>query len=131
MLHHHLMPATYRDDAIGGHIYGVALDAEAVAQWVVKHRVDLVLHGHMHEPFCARVARPRELGNDRTEWHTFHVAGMGSAGVTRAHLGATGVNTFGVLRFGGNGPRLAVYSLSPKDKSKLLWEVSLEKGSGT
>jgi 3',5'-cyclic AMP phosphodiesterase CpdA len=128
MLHHHLMPATYRDDAIGGHIYSVALDAEAIVQWVVKHRVDLVLHGHMHEPFCARVSRPRELNSNTTEWHTFHVAGMGSTGVERAHVGPVGVNTFGVLRFRAAGPRLAVYSVSPKDKSKLLWEVSLAKG---
>jgi 3',5'-cyclic AMP phosphodiesterase CpdA len=131
MLHHHLMSAKYRDDPISGHFYSVALDAEAIMQWVVQYRVDLVLHGHMHEPYCARVARPRALSTNPTEWHTFHVAGMGSAAVARRHLGACGVNTIGVLRFGVAGPQLSVYSIGPQDKSKLMWTVALPKGGGS
>jgi 3',5'-cyclic AMP phosphodiesterase CpdA len=127
MLHHHVMPATYRDNPIGGHIYSVALDAEAIVQWVVKHRVDLVLHGHMHEPFCARVSRLRDLVSGK-EWHTFYVAGMGSSGVQRLHLGSTGVNTFAVLQFATSGPHLSLYSVSPDDKSKRLWSVNLPRG---
>ena len=130
MLHHHLMSATYRDDPISGHVYSVALDAEARMQWAVMYRVDLVLHGHMHEPFCARVARPHVLGANPTRWHTFYVAGMGSTAVERSHLGASGVNTFGVLRFGSGGPELFVYSISPNDKSKLLWSVVLSREVG-
>jgi predicted MPP superfamily phosphohydrolase len=128
ILHHHLMPVTYREDPVGGQIYSVALDAEAIVRWVVEHRVDLVLHGHMHEPFCARVSRPIERGPETKEWHTFYVAGMGSTGVERAHIGASGVNTFGVLQFGKKAPHLSVYSLHPSEKSKLLWTVDLVRG---
>ena len=46
------------DFAKYGQLYSVALDAEAITRWLVEHRVNLVVHGHMHQPFIAEVSRP-------------------------------------------------------------------------
>jgi 3',5'-cyclic AMP phosphodiesterase CpdA len=42
VLHHHLMPVIYREVPKGGVPYSVVFDAEALVQWVVNYRVDLV-----------------------------------------------------------------------------------------
>src|SRR5262249_16851872 len=51
VLHHHLVPVTFRPVPKIGYKASVLWDAEAVVRWLVEHRVDLVLHGHMHDPF--------------------------------------------------------------------------------
>lgn len=96
MLHHHLMPVTYREDPVEGISYSVSLDAEAIVRWVVEHEVDLVLHGHMHECFFSTVTRPKRKGGQ----HTFRVAGLGSSGVTKGHRPPGGpANYVGLLSF--------------------------------
>src|SRR5262249_26225021 len=84
VLHHHLVPVTFREIPYIALASSVLFDAEAVVRWIVQHRVDLVLHGHMHQPFIERITRPI-LGTKR--WHSFHVASVGSVGVAIDHLG--------------------------------------------
>ena len=72
VLHHHVMPVTYRDIPMKDVGYSVVLDAEAFARWVVQNRVDLVLHGHMHQPFHACVGRYATL-IDKEGFHVFDV----------------------------------------------------------
>lgn len=56
-----------------------------VARWVTENRVRLVLHGHQHRPFCARVARPLNIEHPSGPWHEL------------SHLGETKNNTVGLL----------------------------------
>jgi len=122
MLHHHLMPVTFRETPVGGYPYSVALDAEAVVQWVVEHRVDLVLHGHMHKSFIARVERP--IGNDPSKkWHAFHVAGLSSTGVAKSH--AEGGNAFAVLTFSHQEVLIRWFSIHSKETSAELWNLKI------
>jgi 3',5'-cyclic AMP phosphodiesterase CpdA len=114
VLHHHLMPVTFRDTPIGGYPYSVVLDAEAVVQWLVKHRVDLVLHGHMHKAFIARVERP--INVDFKSWHSFHVVGLSSTGVGKNHTDDK--NAFAVLTFSESDLSLRWFTVDPKDKSQ-------------
>jgi hypothetical protein len=127
VLHHHLVPVTYREQPDPQTIYSVVLDAEAVMRWVVQHRVDLVLHGHMHQPFCVKLSKPvsDHLEGEVKQWHDFHVIGMGSTGVKREHLGAEGQNTFGVLRFESSGVKVEVNSVTDTGQSKQLWSVQV------
>lgn len=125
MLHHHLVPVTYRERPDPTTLYGVVLDAEALMRWVVQYRVDIVLHGHMHQPSCVRLSKPVELRNEVVGWHDFYVLGMGSTGVTRDHQGSVARNTFGVLCFGRSGVKVSVYSVSDTDPSEPLWSVEL------
>jgi len=124
VLHHHLLPVTYREEPYGGYPYSVALDAEAVMQWVVEHRVDLVLHGHMHKEFCARVSRPIDgKPGDGAKWHTFHILGMGSSGVAKDHRENS--NIAGFLRFERDHVKVQLVTIEPVGPSSPVWEIKV------
>lgn len=125
MLHHHVLPVTFREEPTQGAIYSVVLDAEALARWVVRHRVDLVLHGHMHQPFCARVARPCDPRNPAGPWHVFHVLGLGSTGVEKEHLGEIGKNAFALLTFRRGGLEIALHTIDAVNPSQLYQRFTL------
>jgi len=126
VLHHHLLPTTFSADPEANYPYSVVLDAEALSRWIVKYRVDLVLHGHMHQPFCARISRPVDVDRPerRDQWHEFDVLGMGSSGVNR-ELGEVKSNTAGFLEFLRDGVRVSVYLISPGAPRKELWTLML------
>ena len=98
VLHHHLVPVSFRAIPYIAHAGSVTWDAEAVVRWIIKYRVDLVLHGHMHDPFVTQMARPDP--GDSEKWHTFHIAGLGSSGVVSDELGDERYNTYGLVEFG-------------------------------
>ncbi len=127
MLHHHVMPTTYRDEPQREHPYSVVLDAEAFVRWIVEHRVDIVLHGHMHQPFCARVSRPVPPITTfaPSAWHSFYVLGMGSSGVEQAHLGEFAQNVFAILTVEREKLLFRVYTVHPTNKSEERWNISL------
>jgi hypothetical protein len=127
IVHHHLLPVTYQEEAKYGQLYSVALDAEAIARWLVEHRVDLVVHGHMHQPFIAAVCRPVQPPSPGKEWHKFRVLGLGSAGVESGHLGEVKENTFAVLDFSKHG-RMTIksFTLHPTNPSRLLWDLTID-----
>ena len=128
VVHHHLMPVTFREDPKTGQVYSVVLDAEALARWIVRHRVKLVLHGHMHQPFMARVERPVETDKPDGDWHRFHVVGLGSTGVGKDHLGEVGKNTFGLLGFEADHLALKVFTIDPVNPAQLLWSLRIPYG---
>ena len=129
VLHHHLMPVTYRNTPLGGYPYSVVLDAEAVVEWLVNHGVDLVLHGHMHRSFTARVSRPLDRNKLDGPWHTFHVAGLSSTGVAPDH--ADEENSFACIAFGERNVRIDWYSIHPKEKSKHIRTLTITRGAGS
>ena len=55
MLHHHLTSINEAEDAYLDSKYSVTLDAERLLRWVVKHKVDYILHGHMHRSSCITI----------------------------------------------------------------------------
>ena len=123
VMHHHLMPVTYAETPVGGYSYSVALDAERVVQWLVRHRVDLVLHGHMHKEFCAKVSRPTDGNPANLVWHDFWVLGMGSTGVAKDHR--DGKNMFGVLRFGNTNVSIDVHTIAETGESENVWTMEV------
>ncbi|WP_158627404.1 metallophosphoesterase [Corallococcus sp. AB045] len=125
MLHHHLVPVTYREQPDPAISYSVTLDAEALMRWAAECQVDLVLHGHMHEASCVKISKPAALSGKLKGWHDFHVIGMGSTGVSRDHQGSTGKNTFGILRFEDHSVIVTIYSVSPTDPSEEIWSVQI------
>lgn len=126
VVHHHLVPITYRDKGLVGGRYSVLLDAEAMSRWIVEHGVDLVLHGHMHEPFVERITRPVNAGQTVEDWRQFYIAGMGSTGVGAEHVGSeVAGNVMGVLSFEQSRIKLSVYTLHATNPSVLKWSVDL------
>ena len=128
-LHHHVLPVTYREIPIHDQPYSVVLDAEAFMRWVAVHKVDIVLHGHMHQPASVRITHPVNPSHpDQGTW-TFSILAMGSTGAASDHLGETPVNTFGLLDFTLDYVELAVQSIHPTNPPQQLWGVSLPRGS--
>lgn len=124
VLHHHILPTTFSMQPEANYPYSVVLDAEALVRWVVRHRVDLVLHGHMHQPFCARVSRPLDIEDPQGGWHEFYVLGMGSSGV-KGDLGEVGKNVIGLLSFESGRLKVSLWSVHPVNPSTLLWTFDL------
>jgi len=121
VVHHHLLPVTFREDPVDGRLYSIALDAEAIMRWIVKHRVDVVLHGHMHQPFYVTITRP-ETPQAGTP-HTFAVFGAGSAGVEASHLGEPRRNMFATLTFSSEAVTVTARSVDSANPSEELWSV--------
>lgn len=130
MLHHHLVPVSYRDEPVTGWTYSVVLDAGAILRWVVKHGIRLVIHGHMHQPFITRLLLPVDDTKPDAGWHELYVAGMGSTGVVETELGEVGKNTFGTLTFGRDDVTVRIFSVDPKNPSKPLWTVVVPYAQG-
>jgi predicted phosphodiesterase len=110
VLHHHVVPITHRIDPKADDRYSVVLDAGAFMTWLADHKVDLVLHGHEHQPGVATVTKLDSEGSP----HEFTVVGLGSAGVAAAKVGDVKHNVFGVLDFSnGAPPSLQIFTVNP------------------
>jgi hypothetical protein len=129
MLHHHLIPVTYREDTKIGTHGSIAFDANAVLEWAARHDVRLILHGHHHQPFCARVTIPvregRHPDGQIERWHDMMIVALGSTGVEIAHTGEVKKNVFGLLDFDPDGLTVSVRPVSPDRtlEAAELWRV--------
>jgi predicted phosphodiesterase len=123
ILHHHLLPVTFRDIPKGGANYSVSLDAEAIIRWIVENKIKIVLHGHQHQPYCTKITRSLKPGSaDEPE---FWVLGMGSSGVAQKDLGEIGKNTLGVLTFTAGSAEYKVFTIHKTNPSELVWSVTI------
>ncbi|EEB6131962.1 metallophosphoesterase, partial [Salmonella enterica subsp. enterica serovar Montevideo] len=89
MLHHHLTSINEAEDAYLDSKYSVTLDAERLLRWVVKHKVDYILHGHMHRSSCITIKKilsPLEPVSASNPEHTFQIISLGSSGVASSEL---------------------------------------------
>lgn len=125
VLHHHILPTTFSERPEPNYMYSVVLDEEALARWIVDHRINMVLHGHMHQPFCAKVSRPINLQEAEPNWHEFYVLGMGSSGVRQDHLGEVAKNTIGLLTFDRRSVTVRVLSVHPVNPSEKIWSIEI------
>lgn len=115
LLHHHLVPVIPEELAIYEQQSSLVYDAGALCNWVVKHRVNLVIHGHMHHTKVVKEARSLGLVEGNTQWHEFTVASLGSTGVDLEHNQLDRRNVYGLLEFSNKGVRLLIRELHPKD----------------
>jgi predicted MPP superfamily phosphohydrolase len=124
VIHHHLIPVIFRPIAQVGYSTSVTFDAEAITRWIVEHRIDLVLHGHMHTPFIAGLSRPI---TGEHKWHSFKVVGAGSSGVDVRHLtDQERFNTYGLLQFEKGFYRVVIRRLNSQnsvpDNQQVVWQ---------
>jgi 3',5'-cyclic AMP phosphodiesterase CpdA len=121
VVHHHLVPVIYRETPVAGRSYSTVLDAEALVRWLLRYRVKVVLHGHMHTPFHTVLERSIRFGEG--EPRRIHVFGMGSSGVEQGHLSEeVPHNLFGVLRFSRETLTVTYYSVHPVNEPQKLKE---------
>lgn len=87
---------------------------------MVKHRVNLVLHGHMHHTKVVKEARSLGLVDGNTQLHEFTIAFLGSSGVDLAHNHLDRRNVYGLLEFRSTGVRLRVREVHAKDPDRTV-----------
>lgn len=127
VLHHHLMPVTFSEKAKANVSYSVTLDSEEIVQFVIKHKIDIVLHGHMHEKFFAKVSR---YIPSKSEFLSYNIIGNGSAGVISSQLPPNAKNMFTVLDFSNiNQLIIKQIEICPDTQSKVeKLVINLERG---
>ena len=118
MLHHHLVPVIPQELAVYEQLSSVVYDAGALCNWVVKHRINLVLHGHMHHTKVVKEARSLGLVEGNTQWHEFTIASLGSTGVDLNHNQLDRRNVYGLLEFSNMGMRLRIREIHPTDTDR-------------
>jgi 3',5'-cyclic AMP phosphodiesterase CpdA len=103
VLHHHVIPVTPREEITTyDRIYSLTLDAGQLTYKALELEVDLIGHGHMHQPFATSLSRAIK-GNSFPSMRSVGVVGVGSGGVQRDYLGDVGKNSFTIYEFDPNG----------------------------
>jgi len=129
VLHHHLISGAYAEEAKYGANYSTVLDSGRLQRWAFKHRVDVVLHGHQHEPYFARLSAPLATTPGTAgsvEWQSVYVVGMGSTGVVKTDRPDNVPNMFATLTFDGTRLTVDMASVDPVQASQPLHHLVLE-----
>ena len=112
MLHHHLVPVTAQEEISTYEMnYSVTLDSGQLGYRALELGVDLVAHGHMHQPFASSISRAART-TDFPYNRSLGIHGAGSAGVKREDLGAIGKNSYSIYEFDQTGLTVRVRAMS-------------------
>ncbi|MFN9488129.1 MAG: metallophosphoesterase family protein [Cyanobacteriota bacterium] len=126
VMHHHLLPVSFAEEPIGGMQYSTVLDAERLARWLCRHRVNVLLHGHMHQPYYAMLKKPIDHRNPQSIKHDIHVIGLGSTGVNQAHRGEFS-NMFGIITAGSKTMKFSIYEIFPgTEEPREYWSLEVD-----
>lgn len=110
VLHHHVVAVTPEEDfSTYEKNYSLTLDAGQLIYEALELEVDLIAHGHMHQPFSATVSR-QARDNVSFRSRSLAVHATGSAGVKRDHTGPIGKNAFSVYNFDHEGVTVTVFA---------------------
>ncbi|HGN0381165.1 TPA: metallophosphoesterase [Proteus mirabilis] len=122
MLHHHLVSINEVEDACLDSKYSVTLDAERFLRWIVKHKVNYVIHGHMHRSSCITITKtlsPLEIVTDSNPEHTFQIFSLGSSGVASSELPSQDCANYAcILDFSGEKLTFNFFKLDKQSEEK-------------
>lgn len=106
MLHHHVLPVNFTEYySSKSKAVSLLLDSEALQQFLVENNVDVVIHGHQHQPYYSQLRRviPAGIaGGEKEIDNSVTVIGGGSAGVSIGSLNAIGRNTYHLMKIENN-----------------------------
>lgn len=103
--HHHLLPVNYLEEInTNEKEISMMLDAELVIRTLIANRVNVILHGHQHQPYYSQIRRiiPEyidEFGKKVKLDGILSVVGGGSCGVKQSKINVIGRNTYNLLDF--------------------------------
>lgn len=130
VMHHHLMPVSPKEEiSTYDRIYSLTLDAGAITRQALANDVDVVAHGHMHQPFLSSLSRfvKAEPGHGRN----LCVHGAGSLGVRRTELGEIGKNSYSIYEFFEDSVRVTVRATSDQRTGfEDYWSATLMRDDG-
>lgn len=99
VLHHHLVPVIDLAEKIDekDRTYSLTLDAGNVVKNLILKSVDLVLHGHKHEPSAISIARSTDFKKNYSFENSLNIVSAGSAGCKRDYSGPIGKNSYNII----------------------------------
>jgi 3',5'-cyclic AMP phosphodiesterase CpdA len=128
VIHHHLIPVT-SVRAIDSYDtnYSLTLDASQLTFRALDLKVDLFVHGHMHQPFASNISRAaNNSGFPHSQSLAIH--GTGSTGAKRKYLGSIGKNCYSIYEFDENGITTRIRSRSESiEKFEEEWKCRFSK----
>lgn len=82
MMHHHYLPTCYTESINPSRASSAVYDADRLINWLVKHDVKVLLHGHKHRTFVSKISYPKNQNADikSENMHNLLVVGMGGTG---------------------------------------------------
>lgn len=127
LLHHHIMPINAEEAVREAQSYSMTLDAGQIAYTALKLNVDLVCHGHGHQPFLASIQR-NDGSEEQSLLRYLAVSGAGSVSADQPNLGAIGKNSYTIYEFAEGGVKVRVRRWSDSFSGfEKYWEVDLVK----
>lgn len=103
-LHHHLLPVSYEEREYESRKKSsVTLDAKAVLEIAQRNGIEIILHGHQHQPNLAVYGSLNPLQPRDDQGSLIWLVGAGSAGAVDADLGQAKTRHFQVLTFEDKG----------------------------
>lgn len=99
MMHHHYLPTCFNETINPCRGSSAVYDADELMQWLVKHSVKVLLHGHKHRSRITRLLYPNQKNSGNIYLGDFKpviVAGMGGTAASDNE------NVFTTIRFEGN-----------------------------
>ena len=129
-LHHHLIPVVPEEQIdTYNRNYSITLDAGYVIQECVAHGVQMVVHGHQHQPFTGGLSRIHRMG-PASRVGSLIVNASGSAGVRKKHIpnSAPG-NCYTIYELRQDGVTIRLRKLSgPRFEEAEEWRQELTLG---
>lgn len=100
VLHHHLIPIE-SEEIIDkkNRTYSLTLDSGNLIYQFLKNNVDIVLHGHKHQPTITTISRAPQSNLDYPIERKLNVISAGSIGAKKEDLGEIGKNAYNILIF--------------------------------
>lgn len=120
--HHHLLPVNYVEEiSTDDKKISIMLDAELVIRTLIANKINVVLHGHQHQPYYSQIRRIIPEYIDRSGKKDIldgklSVIGGGSCGVKQSKINTIGRNTYNLLQINGD--------------NKLIIKTRIKSGNG-
>ena len=118
LCHHHLLPVVDVErpgDAPMG--FGIAMDAGSQLRRARDLEVNLVVHGHQHQPFAGAVSVADFYGGNPQSNNPILILGGGSAGVTDDFLGPIRQRAFHLLEITSDGLSVELFTTSNEPRT--------------
>ena len=130
VLHHHVVPVVPQEEIFNPEArYSLTLDAAELLFTALEYGVDLIVHGHQHQPFSASYGRVVEKEEAISRNRRLAIQAVGSAGVKSQHIPSSfGRRSYCVYEIGERAVNVVVRSTSEhRTGFTKCWEYTLDR----
>ena len=128
VLHHHVVPVVPQEEIFNPEQrYSLTLDAAELLYTALEYGIDLVVHGHQHQPFAASYGRLEQAGA-LPQGRQLAIQAAGSAGVKAQHIPTFGRNSYCVYEIGEGAVKVVIRATSEHiDGFAPYWDYTLDR----